>query len=202
MMTTLRMATCTSAGDAEGRACAAREKVRIRFAAPESWIAAAAVGEALRALPGGDGGRIAVIGLGDEPLPLLADVVEQSRTGFVSPVKFPAASASATTGLICIVHGLRGPTLCLTMPPRRAAPVARLMAERWIAEGIIDACAICWTTRRGDAVTATCMLLAPSVETAEGASLDDELERVLAGVASGDGEPATDIGEHLPEVPA
>lgn len=121
---------------------AARWKPTVRYADPLSWALVMAVGEATRAL-GEDftraTDRCSLIQVGAVgPRETWAQVASDAARGFASPLRFPAATPSAPTGLSCIVHGLRGPTLALTMPVASAVEVALALSAAWLARGVVD----------------------------------------------------------------
>src|SRR5690242_16595742 len=54
----------------------------------------------------------------------LSTIREISRTaaqGTISPLRFAGASPSIVAGVAALEHELRGPTVCLTMPPAHAS---------------------------------------------------------------------------------
>lgn len=70
----------------------------------------------------------------------LSTIRELSRTaeqGSVSPLRFAGASPSIVAGLPALEQGIRGPTLCLTMPPGHAANAILAMIDYWIKYGNI-----------------------------------------------------------------
>ncbi|NMO13928.1 coronafacic acid synthetase [Pyxidicoccus fallax] len=121
---------------------AARVKTAVRYADPMSWALVLAIGEATAPL--GEGFRAVVdrcslIQVGPEAPPeAMAHAASEALRGFASPIRFPAANPSAPTGLACIVHGLRGPTLALTMPVEEAAGIALTLSAAWLARGVVD----------------------------------------------------------------
>jgi 3-oxoacyl-(acyl-carrier-protein) synthase len=64
-----------------------------------------------------------------------ADLARQAADGRVSPLRYPAAAPSASLGLCCIVFGLRGPTVTLTMSLAAGVPRATWLAGRYLARG-------------------------------------------------------------------
>ncbi|RKH15282.1 coronafacic acid synthetase [Corallococcus sp. CA047B] len=117
-------------------------KPSVRYADPLSWALVMAVGEATGSL-GEDftraADRCSLIQVGAVgPRETWAQVASDAARGFASPLRFPAATPSAPTGLSCIVHGLRGPTLALTMPVATGAEVALAMSMAWLQRGVVD----------------------------------------------------------------
>jgi len=65
----------------------------------------------------------------------LSTIRELSRTaaqGAVSPLRFAGASPSILAGLPALEQGIRGPTVCLTMPPAHASSAIVAMINYWI----------------------------------------------------------------------
>ena len=65
----------------------------------------------------------------------LSTIRALSRTaaqGTVSPLRFAGASPSILAGLPALEQGIRGPTVCLTMPPAHATSAIVAMIEYWI----------------------------------------------------------------------
>ena len=55
--------------------------------------------------------------------------------GRLSPLRFAGASAGGPISLVCLVHGLRGPTLTITTDPADGVPAAGTMARHWLRTG-------------------------------------------------------------------
>ncbi|WP_052422984.1 hypothetical protein [Nonomuraea candida] len=55
--------------------------------------------------------------------------------GRLSPMRFAGASPGGPISLVCMVHGLRGPTLVITTDPAEGMPAARTMARHWLRTG-------------------------------------------------------------------
>ena len=68
----------------------------------------------------------------------MAQVASEALRGFASPIRFPSATPSAPTGLACIVHGLRGPTLALTLPVPDGVGLALALSAAWLSRGVVD----------------------------------------------------------------
>lgn len=121
---------------------AARVKSTVRYADPMAWALVLAIGEATEPL-GEDfraaASRCSLIQVGPRgPSESMAQVASEALRGFASPVRFPSATPSAPAGLACIVHGLRGPTLSLTMPVPEAAELALTLSTAWLSRGVVD----------------------------------------------------------------
>jgi hypothetical protein len=57
--------------------------------------------------------------------------------GTISPLRFAGVSPSILAGLPALQQGIRGPTLCLTMPPDQASSAILAMINYWIRYGSI-----------------------------------------------------------------
>ena len=67
----------------------------------------------------------------------LNTIRELSRTavqGTVSPLRFAGASPSIVAGLPALQQGIRGPTLCLTMPPDNASNAILALINYWMRD--------------------------------------------------------------------
>lgn len=53
--------------------------------------------------------------------------------GTVSPLRFAGASPSIVAGLPALQCGIRGPTLCLTMPPHHASGAVLALINYWLS---------------------------------------------------------------------
>lgn len=65
----------------------------------------------------------------------LSTIRELSRTagqGTMSPLRFAGASPSILAGLPALEQGIRGPTLCLTMPPAHASSAIIAIIKFWL----------------------------------------------------------------------
>ncbi|WP_232293772.1 coronafacic acid synthetase [Stigmatella aurantiaca] len=119
-----------------------RWKSSVRYADPLSWALAQAAGEAVAPL--GEAftratDRCSLIQVGAAgPRETWTQVASDAARGFASPMRFPAATPSAPTGLSCIVHGLRGPSLALTMPVETGVEVALTLSSAWLERGVVD----------------------------------------------------------------
>ncbi|WP_338867794.1 coronafacic acid synthetase [Myxococcus stipitatus] len=121
---------------------AARVKTTVRYADPMAWALTLAIGEATAPL--GEAfqssvARCSLIQMGSEAPPeAMSRAASEALRGFASAIRFPAATPSAPAGLACIVHGLRGPALALTMPVSEGASVALMLSAAWLARGVVD----------------------------------------------------------------
>src|SRR5690242_3810031 len=88
------------------------------FAPPVAW----AVAHFAHALIGGEGELsrrdAGLVVASDEcSLSTIREIARTAARGAVSPLRFAGASPSIVAGLPALEQNLRGPTLCLTMPP-------------------------------------------------------------------------------------
>jgi hypothetical protein len=70
----------------------------------------------------------------------LSTIRELSRTaaqGSISPLRFAGASPSIVAGLPALEQGIRGPAVCLTMPPAHASNAIMAMINYWIKYNLI-----------------------------------------------------------------
>ncbi|MBJ6764380.1 coronafacic acid synthetase [Myxococcaceae bacterium JPH2] len=169
----LRGSACVSG--ARPNPYAARVKGTVRYADPMSWSLVMAIGEAIAPL-GDDfqawATRCSLIQVGPAgPPEAMAQVASDALRGFASPVRFPSATPSAPAGLACIVHGIRGPTLALTLPVEEAVTLALHLSSDWLSRGVVEGALIAAPLPSGvGAPTAGCVLLArgegPAVDVA------------------------------------
>jgi len=103
------------------------------YATPVAWAAA----NFTQLLIGDEGGIVphhtGMIVVSDECS--LSTIRELSRTaaqGTISPLRFAGASPSIVAGLPALQQGIRGPTVCLTMPPAHASSAIVAMINYWI----------------------------------------------------------------------
>ena len=106
---------------------------------PVAWLVSDATGAVLRRAAAGpeppvEGGHTGVIAVSCEATRHTARALAgASRDGRrVSPMRFAAANAGSIAGVACIVHGLTGPSLVLSMPPVDARAVAETVARSWL----------------------------------------------------------------------
>jgi hypothetical protein len=111
-------------------------KVRNRpsfYAPPVAW----AVANFTQLLIEDEGGILphhtGMIVVSDEcSLSTIRDLSRTAAQGTVSPLRFAGASPSIVVGLPALEQGIRGPTLCLTMPPSHAASAIVALINYWI----------------------------------------------------------------------
>lgn len=120
--------------DAAGPALAA-----VRYADPAAWTVAAAVARAVaprRDAILAEHERVGVVVVSpDGPVEAAAAVRAAARAGAAAPLRFPAAGPGSLVGVVCLGLGLRGPSLVLTVPPARGAPIGLRLANGWLARG-------------------------------------------------------------------
>lgn len=139
-------------GEAEGSSCGLEvyralgldrvKPKKVHFADVAAWATVGAVGQAcasiedMSAVERERSGIVLVSEYG--PMETMAAVAKSARENRMSALRFPAATPGSLVGLICIVFGLRGPTLNLTMPPASGIPVAAVVANNWLKQGVVD----------------------------------------------------------------
>lgn len=111
-------------------------KVRNRpsfYATPVAWAAANFTQSLLE-----DEGSIVphhtgMIVVSDEcSLSTIRDLSRTVAQGTISPLRFAGASPSIVAGLPALEQGIRGPTVCLTMPPPHASSAILALINYWI----------------------------------------------------------------------
>ncbi|HEX6715911.1 MAG TPA: hypothetical protein VF088_02300 [Pyrinomonadaceae bacterium] len=111
-------------------------KVRNRpsfYAPPVAWAAA----NFTQLLIEDEGGIVphqtGMIVVSDEcSLSTIRDLSRTATQGTISPLRFAGATPSIVVGLPALEQGIRGPTLCLTMPPGQAASAIVALINYWI----------------------------------------------------------------------
>lgn len=103
------------------------------YATPVAWAAA----NFTELLIGDEGGIVphhtGMIVVSDEcSLSTIRDLSRTAAQGTISPLRFAGASPSIVAGLPALQQGIRGPTLCLTMPPDHASSAIVAMINYWI----------------------------------------------------------------------
>ena len=111
-------------------------KVRNRpsfYATPVAWAAA----NFTQSLIEEEGGIVphhtGMIVVSDEcSLSTIRDLSHTAAQGTISPLRFAGASPSIVAGLPALEQGIRGPTVCLTMPPPHASSAILALINYWI----------------------------------------------------------------------
>jgi hypothetical protein len=108
------------------------------YATPVAW----AVAHFTQVLIGEEGGIVphhtGMIVVSDEcSLSTIRDLSRTAAQGTISPLRFAGASPSIVAGLPALQQGIRGPTLCLTMPPDHASSAIVALINYWIRYGSI-----------------------------------------------------------------
>jgi hypothetical protein len=111
-------------------------KVRNRpsfYAPPVAWAAA----NFTQLLIEDEGGIVphqtGMIVVSDEcSLSTIRDLSRTAAQGTISPLRFAGASPSIVAGLPALEQGIRGPTVCLTMPPAHASSAIVALINYWI----------------------------------------------------------------------
>ncbi len=102
------------------------------YAPPVAW----AVANFTQLLIEDEGGIVphhtGLIVVSDEcSLSTIRDLSRTAAQGTISPLRFAGASPSIVAGLTALEQGIRGPTVCLTMPPAHAASAIVAMIDYW-----------------------------------------------------------------------
>jgi len=112
----------------------------VRYADPGSWITAAAAARAVgpwKEPLGAERDGVGVIAISEEgPQEAMQAIEEATRTGFSSPLRFPAANPGALVGVTCILLGFRGPTMNFIMPRHEGTSIGLLLADGWLQRRI------------------------------------------------------------------
>jgi hypothetical protein len=132
-------------GESDGslsRSYTDRSKPKVRYADPAAWAVVSAVGrvgDGVENLNAADLERTGVLLVSEHgPVETMATVAATARTGYLSPLRFPAATPGSLVGLTCIVFGFRGPSLNLTMPVTKGIPIAAVVAGNWLERDVVD----------------------------------------------------------------
>lgn len=102
------------------------------YAPPVAW----AVADFTQLLIEDEGGIVphhtGMIVVSDEcSLSTIRDISSTAEQGTISPLRFAGASPSIVAGLPALQQGIRGPTVCLTMPPGHASSAIVAMINYW-----------------------------------------------------------------------
>ena len=103
------------------------------YATPVAWAAA----NFTQLLIEDEGGIVphqtGMIVVSDEcSLSTIRELSGTAAQGTISPLRFAGASPSIVVGLPALQQGIRGPTLCLTMPPDHASNAIVAIINYWI----------------------------------------------------------------------
>jgi hypothetical protein len=103
------------------------------YAPPVAW----AVANFTQLLIEAEGGIVphhtGMIVISDEcSLSTIRDLSRTAAQGTISPLRFAGASPSIVAGLPALEQGIRGPTVCLTMPPPHAPSAIVALINYWI----------------------------------------------------------------------
>jgi len=111
----------------------------VRYADPAAWVVATAVARALAARKdqvNAAKDRVGIVVASSHgPMETLRKVAEDARSGFASPLRYPASNPGSVAGVSCILFGLQGPTLNLLMKPTEGVPLGLLLSSRWLDRG-------------------------------------------------------------------
>lgn len=111
-------------------------KVRNRpsfYAPPVAWAVANFTQSLIEDEDGIVPHQTAMIVASDEcSLSTIRDLSRTAAQGTISPLRFAGASPSIVAGLPALEQGIRGPTVCLTMPPSHASSAIVALINYWI----------------------------------------------------------------------
>ena len=103
------------------------------YAPPVAWAAANFTQSLIEDQGGIVPHHTGMIVVSDEcSLSTIRDLSRTAAQGTISPLRFAGASPSIVVGLPALQQGIRGPTLCLTMPPAHASSAIVAMINYWI----------------------------------------------------------------------
>ncbi len=102
------------------------------YATPVAWAAANFTQSLIEEEGGIEPHRTGMLVVSDEcSLHTIRDLSRAAAQGSISPLRFAGASPSIVVGLPALEQGIRGPTLCLTMPPAHASSAIEAMIHYW-----------------------------------------------------------------------
>ncbi len=142
----------------------ARLRSVVRYADPAAWIVAAAAARAVESLQESlveCRNEVGVVVVGEEgPQEAMAAIDAAARTGFSSPLRFPAANPGSLVGVTCILLGLRGPTMNFIMPRTEGVPAGLRLASHWLERQVVRYALITTYARQdGNTIRAHSLLL-------------------------------------------
>ncbi|MCE7004706.1 hypothetical protein LWC34_18020 [Kibdelosporangium philippinense] len=108
------------------------------YADPASWAVLEAVDELWAGCPDevrAPGTTAMVLVSTYSTLDTMSAIARAVPGGRLSPLRFAGASAGGPISLVCLVHGLRGPTLTITTDPAGGLPAALTMTRHWLRTG-------------------------------------------------------------------
>jgi 3-oxoacyl-(acyl-carrier-protein) synthase len=136
----------------------------VRYADPAAWVLATAAARALapkkdEVMAASD--RVGVVVVSSHgPIETLSKVADDARSGFASPLRYPASNPGSLAGVSCILFGLQGPTLNLLMEPAAGVPLALFTAKRWLDRGVAAFMVVAACTHdSGGKYLARCLLI-------------------------------------------
>ena len=103
------------------------------YATPVAWAAANFTQMLIEAEGGIVPHQTGMLVVSDEcSLSTIRDLSSTAARGTISPLRFAGASPSILAGLPALEQGIRGPTVCLTMPPAHALRAIVALTNYWI----------------------------------------------------------------------
>jgi hypothetical protein len=118
-------------------------RASVRYADPAAWTTATAVARLLATGPAPVASireHVGIVVVSDDGPQLTMNVVaEAARSGYASPLRYPAANPGSLAGVSSIAHRLRGPTLVLIVPPQRGVLPALALSGSWLRKQQVPA---------------------------------------------------------------
>jgi hypothetical protein len=103
------------------------------YAPPVAWASASFAQGLIEAEGGIVPHHTGMIVVSDEcSLSAIRDVSRTAAQGTISPLRFAGVSPSIVAGFPALEQGIRGPTLCLTMPPPHASSAIVALIHYWL----------------------------------------------------------------------
>lgn len=110
------------------------------FAPPAAWAVAQFAAELVEGLGPYDMENFALVVTSDEcSLDTVRALSQTLARGSLSPLRFAGSSPSILAGLAAIQLQIRGPTICLTMPPENAGTAIEALLAFWLESEVVSA---------------------------------------------------------------
>ncbi|MFS8097008.1 hypothetical protein LFM09_07680 [Lentzea alba] len=122
--------------EVRGPAVGARFGPSVGYTDPAAGMVAGAVRTVLSDVGDlGDGEGVGVLTISATATSAsLTALASDAGRGRLSPSRVAGAAPGSMAGLLCMVFGLRGPSLVITGAPGDVRPVAAVLARSWLAE--------------------------------------------------------------------
>jgi hypothetical protein len=118
-------------------------RATVRYADPAAWTTATALARLLatcRAPIASIREHVGIVVVTDDgPQEAMNAVAVAAKSGYASPLRYPAANPGSLAGVSSIVHRLRGPTLVLIVPPARGVLPALALCASWLRKQQVPA---------------------------------------------------------------